>query len=113
MALRLQKRDAFFIVVIVVVIAGLIALSRTGRHPKPVSPACNIAKEKPDTSVKDRRASCLSCHDPKTGAIEAQRLKPNHPQKWMDEKFPCTGCHNLPPKPQTPVPGLTLPAARR
>ncbi|MCS7080303.1 MAG: hypothetical protein NZ585_09670 [Chloracidobacterium sp.] len=95
MAFRFQKRDALFAAVVALVILGLAYLSSTGKRPLPVAAACDVSRQKPDLPVRERRAQCLSCHDPNHGAAVGHRLQPNHPQKWLDEKFACTGCHAI------------------
>jgi hypothetical protein len=93
MTFRFQRHDVFFIAVVTLVVAGLAYLSHTGKRPRPVPTACDVSRQKPDLPVRERRGQCLSCHDPQRGAAVAHRITPTHPQKWLDEKFACTGCH--------------------
>lgn len=92
-----QKRDWIFILIIVVVVAGLAALSYFGPHPKPILP---IDAHKAVTG-QTTRAQCLQCHDPEKGQPPNARLTVRHPQKWRDEKFSCLGCHKIKTTPTT------------
>jgi hypothetical protein len=109
MAFRLQRRDIFFVIIVVAAISIPAALSYFGKHPPAVARVCDVSKERGDTSQRDRRVSCLVCHDPEKGAVAERRLRANHPQKWMDEKFACTGCHRVPKaKPAAVVPSVPV-----
>lgn len=95
MAFHFQRRDLLFILVVTLVVTGLAYLSRTGKRPQPVTTACDVSRQKPELPVRERRGQCLSCHDPTQGLAINHRITPTHPQKWLDEKFACTGCHTI------------------
>ncbi len=95
MDFRFQRRDVFFVLIVALVIAGLAYLSSTSKRPRPVAAVCDTSRQKPELPVRERRGQCLSCHDPHQGAAISHRLQATHPQKWLDEKFACTGCHAI------------------
>lgn len=89
----MKNRDLIFAIVCLVVILGLVYLSVTGKYGKPtlltVPAHQGITAETP-------RTRCLECHDTQTGTIDvSKRLPSNHPDKWKDEKFLCTRCHEV------------------
>ncbi|MGQ9897797.1 MAG: hypothetical protein ACUVR8_09630 [Acidobacteriota bacterium] len=95
MAFSFQRRDLLFALAVTLVVTGLAYLSSLGKRPRPVALACDVSRQKPELPVQERRGQCLACHDPNRGAAVNRRIPPTHPQKWLDEKFACTGCHSI------------------
>ncbi|MBL8151064.1 MAG: hypothetical protein JNN15_14145 [Blastocatellia bacterium] len=90
----MKRQDLLFAAIVVLVVAGLIYLSITGRHPQPT--VKNIPEHQ-NLQALTPRAKCLECHDPQNGSIvdKSKRIQEKHPEKWKDEKFSCLKCHTL------------------
>jgi hypothetical protein len=89
----MKKRDLIFGGICLFVIAGLVYLSVTGRHPQPTLLSVPQHQQLKDLTPRD---TCLECHDPEKGTNPPEkRVQWNHPEKWKDKKFSCLKCHKL------------------
>ena len=99
--MQIKPRDALFVGIVVVVVAGLYFLSTRGRVPV-------MLPQPPEHQTAKVREDCLKCHVPdKMNALEAER---KHPLKWRDAKINCLQCHKAPAAQTTQTfPNLSAP----